>query len=133
MTFVERFIEVCGTSKPGEIQRLLGISYQAAKNYLNGRLPHSEILLTIAERTPYSIDWLLTGRGKKFVSGEVIADTPISTRQMEAFVRKVCVEVINEMTTIDPASQSKVVVLPSNKILSETVTEDAAIPAKRFD
>jgi len=132
-TFSERFAEVCGTSKPADIQRLLSISYQAAKNYLNGRLPSSEVLLTIADRTPYSIDWLLTGRGKKIVSDEVVEDTPIGSRQMEKFVRKVCVEVINEMTTINPAGQSKIVILPSSEILSETAAEDAVIPAKHFD
>jgi hypothetical protein len=64
--FVERFIEVCGTSEPSKVQKLLDVSYQAAKNYLQGRLPDSYVLKTISERTPYSINWLLTGQGEKF-------------------------------------------------------------------
>ena len=63
--FVERFAEVCGTSEPAEISRSLDISYQAARNYLEGRLPDASVLLAIAEKTPFSIHWLLTGRGDK--------------------------------------------------------------------
>ena len=63
--FVERFVEICGTSEPARVQRLLNISYQAAKNYLLGRLPDATVLKAIAEKTPYSIHWLLTGNGEK--------------------------------------------------------------------
>ena len=68
--FIERFIEVCNTAQAAEIARLLNISYQAAKNYLQGRLPKPSVLISISENTPYSIHWLLTGKGEKFVSGE---------------------------------------------------------------
>jgi hypothetical protein len=67
--FVERFIEVCGTSQASKVQHLLNISYQAAKNYLNGRLPESKVLQIIAEKTPYSVHWLLTGKGAKLIAG----------------------------------------------------------------
>ncbi len=63
--FVERFVEVCSTSEPAEISRLLNISYQAARNYLDGRYPEANVLLTIAEKTSYSLHWLLTGKGEK--------------------------------------------------------------------
>ncbi len=65
--FAKRFIEVCGTRHPTKIAGTLNISYQAAKNYLDGRLPDSKTLLKISDKTPYSIHWLLTGRGEKFV------------------------------------------------------------------
>ncbi len=66
--FVRRFKEVFGTSDTTEISNLLGVSYQATKNYLAGeRLPDSAILLVIAEKTPFSIHWLLTGKGEKHV------------------------------------------------------------------
>ena len=132
--FTERFIEVCGSARPAEIQRLLNISYQAAKNYVEGRLPSTEVLLSIAARTPYSIDWLLTGRGKKFADDSIQPDTPLPTGQMETFVRRICVEVINELTTTKHESaQSKVVVLQSSEVLSEKVTDGSAILTRRRD
>src|SRR3954449_11545061 len=107
--FVHRLIEVCGTGRPAELQRLLNISYQAGKNYLKGRYPSTEILLIISEQTGCSIDWLLTGRGKKFVDPSRAEDTLILPGHAEAFVRKVCVEVINER--FGNQEQPKVVVL----------------------
>src|SRR5688572_29936088 len=86
--FVERLVEVCGTSKPSEISRMLDISYQAAKNYLLGRLPDSGVLLTISERTPYSIHWLITGEGKKFVENGQEKDREIFTDEIRVFVRR---------------------------------------------
>ena len=123
--FIARFAEVCGTSEPAKIQRLLNISYQTAKNYLRGRLPQSDMLITISERTSCSIDWLLTGRGKKFVDDQLIGDTPLLTGQFEASVRRICVEVINEINGRQEASQPKVVVLQSSELMSEKVLDEA--------
>ena len=129
--FIDRFVEACGTSQPARIQRLLNISYQTAKNYLNGRLPNAETLITIGMRTSCSIDWLLTGRGKKFDSGHMPQDTPIPTGQMEAFVRRICVEVINEIGGSQEAAQAKVVVLQSSELMSEKVMDEATSLAGR--
>ena len=121
--FVTRFVEACGTSEPAKVQRLLNISYQAAKNYLQGRLPHSDVLILIAQRTSYSIDWLLTGRGKKITDDPRFEDTPILTGQFEASVRRICVEVINEINGRQEA-QPKVVVLQSSELMSEKVMDE---------
>ena len=126
--FILRLIEVCGTSEPAKIQRLLDISYQAAKNYLQGRLPDSSVLRTIAQRTPYSINWLLTGSGEKFVSGTVQEDTPLSARQIRDLVRSECVEVINELLGSRELTQQKVVVLQSDSLKSEKVKESSTVP-----
>ena len=122
--FVARFVEACGTSEPAKVQRLLNVSYQAAKNYLQGRLPHSDVLILIAQRTSYSIDWLLTGRGKKIVDDVWTQDTPILTGQIEDSVRRICVEVINEING-RPEAQPKVVVLQSSELMSEKVMDEA--------
>ena len=126
--FVSRFVEACGTAKPAEIQRLLNISYQAAKNYLAGRYPSVDVLLVIAERRPYSIHWLLTGKGKKFVDSDRLEHTQIPAGHDEAFVRKICVEVINER--FGTQEQPKVVVLPSEKLRSEKVKQPTAFSEK---
>ena len=81
------------------------------------------------ERTGCSIHWLLTGEGKKFVNARTIADTPLSTGQTEAFVRKVCVEVINER--FGSQGQPKVVVLPPASLREETADTDAAISGEK--
>ena len=123
--FIARFIEACGTSEPAKIQRLLDISYQTAKNYLHGRLPHSDILILISNRTSYSIDWLLTGRGGKIIDGASAQDTTIHTGQIEVSVRRICVEVINEINGSHSAAQPKVVVLQSSELMSEKVMDAA--------
>jgi hypothetical protein len=131
--FISRFVEVCGTSEAAKIQRLLNISYQAAKNYLGGRLPDPVVLRTIAERTPYSIHWLLTGHGEKLVAGPATSpdDRPVTARQVRELVRSECVEVINELMRSRESTQQKVVVLPSDSLKSEKVKESSLpIPEK---
>lgn len=125
--FIDRFTEVCGSSQPSDIKRLLDISYQAAKNYLEGRLPDSGVLKIIAERTPYSIHWLLTGQGKKFVESLQSEDTLQPSDQLRKFVRRECREIINEMLSIqNEHAQSKTVVLSAEKIKAEKVMDESA-------
>jgi hypothetical protein len=125
LAFVDRFAEACGTREPARIQHLLNISYQAAKNYVEGvRYPSTEILIIIAERTGCSIHWLLTGEGKKFVRDDRPQGAPLPAGQTEEFVRRVCVEVINER--FGSQGQPKVVVLPPASLREETA-ETAAI------
>jgi hypothetical protein len=133
-TFIARFTEVCGTAEPAKIQRLLDISYQAAKNYLQGRLPDSYVLRTIAERTPYSINWLLTGKGSRLVSEGSTEGARLSESQMRDLVRSECRdmirsesrELINELLASREATQHKVVVLQSGSLKSEKVKESSA-------
>jgi hypothetical protein len=131
LSFVERFTEVCGSAEPAKIQRLLDISYQAAKNYLQGRLPDSYVLRTIAERTPYSINWLLTGVGDKFVSSHVQIDAPLSADQIRELVRSECAEAINELLGSRDVNQQKVVVLPSASVKAEKLKIPSAVPERK--
>lgn len=119
--FIERFIEVCGSSQPTDIARLLDVSYQAAKNYLQGRLPDSSVLIVIAEKTPYSIHWLLTGKGKKFADINLTEDTEILTDRLRAFIRDECQKVVGEIlsVTVEDVAQEKVIVLRSGDIKEE--------------
>ncbi|MBK7392326.1 MAG: hypothetical protein IPI64_03365 [Chloracidobacterium sp.] len=122
--FTARFIEACGTAEPSKVRLLLNISYQAAKNYLNGRLPQTEVLIKIAERTSCSIDWLLTGRGKKFLDGSSPQNTPVSTGQFDELVRRVKVEVINEMSGSQNAGGPVIVRLQPSELMSEKVLDE---------
>lgn len=65
--FGERLKEAFGTDKPAAIAKKLDISYQGAKNYLEGRVPSAESLIVISRSTGYSIHWLLTGQGERTV------------------------------------------------------------------
>ena len=123
--FTNRFIEVCESTQPVEISKFLSVSYQAAVNYLNGRIPDAKILLVIAERTPYSIHWLLTGDGKKIVEDKQFEDTRVLSDEMRVFVREVCVEVVSELAGVQRESaQTKTVILTSDKIRSEKVMSE---------
>ena len=126
--FVERFIEVCGSSQPVEIAQLLNISYQAAKNYLQGRLPDTKVLITISEETPYSIHWLLTGNGEKFLTSPANEDTNILTDQIRAFVRQTCLEIIGEvLSNQKDSTQQKTVVLTSKNIMEEKILDESSV------
>src|SRR5215468_4395437 len=129
IAFVNRLVEACGTNEAAHLQRLLNISYQAAKNYLTGRYPNTEILLIISERTGCSIHWLLTGEGKKFVEFEPAEGALLPPGEAQAFVRKICVEVINER--FGSQELPKVVVLPSVKLRSETVEVEATVSGEQ--
>ena len=121
--FAGRFAEVCGSSEPANVARTLNISYQAAKNYLSGeRLPSTEILLLVAERTNYSIHWLLTGKGERFTGSEE-ENISFLPHQAEAFVRKVCIDVLSEAFGGD----QKLVVLPPERLREEAVEEDQPV------
>jgi len=125
--FISRLIEACGSGRPADLQRSLNISYQAAKNYLSGRLPSTEMLMIISERTGVSIDWLLTGRGTKLLNERNVEGAPILPGPADAFVRKICVDVINERF----GDQPKVVVLHPENVRSEIVAENEAVISDR--
>jgi hypothetical protein len=96
--FPARLADACGTDKAARIAELLDMRYQTVNNYLKGRVPTADVLVTISDRTLCSIDWLLTGRGKKFRDDAEPEGATIPSRQLEAIARRVIVEVINEMS-----------------------------------
>jgi hypothetical protein len=127
MSFAGRFVEACGTSEPAQIQRLLNISYQAAKNYLDGRLPDARVLIVVAECTPYSIHWLLTGRGDKFSTPAANGDTPLLARQISELIRQEVQKAVSAIAEERTDSQSRVVVLRNDQLRSEKPKE-AKVP-----
>lgn len=133
-SYIERFVEVCGSKQPNEIARLLNISYQAAKNYLQGRLPDSKVLITISEKTSYSLNWLLTGEGEKLVKPESPQDTLVLSDQIRAFVRQTCLEVMGEVLgNVEDSPASKTVVLTSEKIKKEKVLDKFVVLSENED
>ena len=91
-------------------------------------MPDSNVLITIASRTPYSIHWLLTGEGEKLVSPPRELDTPLSAHQIRDLVREECGKVINELLLESRGSaQQKVVVLQSADLKSEKIKESTIV------
>lgn len=128
-SYVERLIEIFETKQPVELAQLLDISYQAARNYLNGRLPDANVLLRIAEKTPYSVHWLLTGEGEKFILKQDNLNTLILSDQMKAFVRQECLEVFNEIFKKQNENmQEKIVKLTSSQIKAEKKVSEISAP-----
>jgi hypothetical protein len=105
---------------------LLNITYQAAKNYLNGRLPNAEILIRLAEVREYSLHWLLTGAGEKFVRVKATTGTPPAPDQMRDFVREVCAEMLDERLG-KAELYPKVVEMPSDSVFAETARGATAV------
>ena len=94
--FVERFIEVCGSDQPAVISKKLEISYQAARNYLGGRLPDANILIKIAKNTPFSLNWLLTGEGERYIEKKPATDLDSIYIHMQKFVKPEFFAMFNE-------------------------------------
>jgi transcriptional regulator with XRE-family HTH domain len=66
--FAERFKSLFDTDNFNKIAEQLKISHVAVQNYWHGkRLPTAEILKKIVKETNVSINWLLTGKGEKFI------------------------------------------------------------------
>ncbi len=129
IAFVERFVEVCGgTTEPAKVQRLLNISYQAAKNYLLGRVPDPHVLLLIAAKTPYSLHWLLTGQGSKFVFEQNTSDA-VLTNEMRDLIKVECMRAVQSFF-IEPDASGKKIVLPPSRLMSEKPRVQAAVPDK---
>jgi transcriptional regulator with XRE-family HTH domain len=70
-----RITEVFGQRQISEIVALLKCDRKEITSVINGRsLPTTERLLSIHEVTGASIDWLLTGEGRKYQTGPRITD-----------------------------------------------------------
>lgn len=131
--FAKRFADVCNTSKPSDAAKILGISYQAAKNYLSGKVPNTLILIKIAKETSCSIDWLLLGKGEKFIESDPQTNTPLLSDQLREFIRSEVKTALEEV----PVNQSKtakekVIVLKPEFIREEKVLDESPIlPLKK--
>jgi hypothetical protein len=126
ISFIRRFVEVCGSSQPADVARLLNISYQAAKNYLQGRLPDSNVLISISRQTPYSIHWLLTGKGEKFAEINLQKDTPQLSDHLRALIKDECQKVVGEILGVSVEdAQGRVIVLKSEEIKDEKIIDES--------
>ncbi len=78
--FAERFLEAFDGASIADITRRTGKTYQAIKNYAAGRVPTGDILVDFSNMTGCSIDWLLTGKGEKFLSTATNVPKKLATK-----------------------------------------------------
>jgi cellulose biosynthesis protein BcsQ len=65
--FGKRLKEAFQNVQNKEIARRIGVSDPAVSGYMTGNFPAIEKLIEISELTGFTIDWLLTGKGEKFL------------------------------------------------------------------
>ena len=83
----------------------------------------------IAENTPYSIHWLLTGEGEKFVSLD--GNDFELTDEIRDFIREVCMEAINCVSVeVKSDKHKKIFFLSSDKIKQEKMLEESELLEK---
>jgi hypothetical protein len=106
---------------------LLDISYQAARNYLGGRLPDAYVLVSVAEKTRYSIHWLLTGRGEKFADNTENTEEQLFFEKLRDAAKEGCTVAIQEVLGETTESNlPKTIVL--KKVRNEKSREDISSP-----
>jgi len=60
----DRIAQVRGTRSQRQFARDLGVFQQNVNRYENGTTPHTDFLITLANKESVSLDWLLLGKGR---------------------------------------------------------------------
>ncbi len=59
-----RIAQVRGDRSQRQFARDLGVFQQNVNRYENGTTPHTDFLITLANKEAVSLDWLLLGKGR---------------------------------------------------------------------
>ncbi len=70
--FVARLLKVFNNASMAQVARQLKVPHATVRNYFQGRLPATEVLMKMADETGVSINWLLLGQGEMY-AGELPA------------------------------------------------------------
>ena len=62
--FARRLAQVRGKRSQRQFANEVGVFQQNVNRYEHGTMPHTNFLMTLAEKEDVSLDWLLLGRGK---------------------------------------------------------------------
>ena len=60
----DRIAQVRGGRSQRQFARDLGVFQQNVNRYENGTTPHTDFLITLANKESVSLDWLLLGKGR---------------------------------------------------------------------
>lgn len=72
--FVRRLDKAFEHQSMADVARRLRIPHATVRNYYNGRLPASDVLIKIARESGVSIDWLLLGKGEMYIGDTARVD-----------------------------------------------------------
>lgn len=111
--FGERLKEAFETNKIGEIARKMDVSYQAAKNYIEGRIPDADKLKEISDSTNCSIHWLITGKGNKELTDTKVVGL-INEDNLKQVIREVVQEEISNGIQLQHKIQAIVMAMKTN-------------------
>jgi transcriptional regulator with XRE-family HTH domain len=64
--FRSRLLKVFNHASMAEVARQLNLPHATVRNYFQGRLPATEVLMIIANETGVSLNWLLLGTGDMY-------------------------------------------------------------------
>jgi len=59
-----RIAQIRGDRSQRQFARDLGVFQQNVNRYENGTTPHTDFLITLANKEAVSLDWLLLGKGR---------------------------------------------------------------------
>lgn len=68
LTFADRLRKLFPGASVAEIARVLEVPHATVRNYFQDRLPATDILIKLADKTSVSLNWLLTETGAMFVT-----------------------------------------------------------------
>ena len=60
----DRIAQVRGSRSQRQFARDLGVFQQNVNRYESGTTPHTDFLITLANKEGVSLDWLLLGKGR---------------------------------------------------------------------
>jgi transcriptional regulator with XRE-family HTH domain len=60
----DRIAQVRGPRSQRQFARDLGVFQQNVNRYENGTTPHTDFLITLANKESVSLDWLILGKGR---------------------------------------------------------------------
>lgn len=104
--FTERLKQAFDYATMAEIARRIEVPHATIRNYFQGRMPAPEVLIKIAAQTHVSLNWLLSGTGQMYLSGERPVDfdrllEERITQVVDRILTERGVSFVEELGTID--------------------------------
>lgn len=106
-SFGERLREAFGGVSNKDIAERIGVGKSAVTNYIEGRIPSADMLAKISELTNYSIHWLITGEGSKFVDWKTEAELSEREREHQRYAQDLLKRVLEVSGSLQPAALAK--------------------------
>lgn len=131
--FGERLKIAFGNARNAEIARKLRVSEPAVKNYVQGRIPNLETLITIRNLTGRSLDWLITGDE----AATKVADEDVMIARVREIVREEMrqASIVRDVDGVDEVDDMDVTIEPvrSSDVMLAPVVAHIGPPEKKAE